>query len=571
MTAILGINCSGYHSSACLLINGEIAAAITEERITRIKQDKSFPTQAIRYCCHTANISLSEVTDIFIGWNPAYYMHRSDNMLHNAMKDRGKLSYLALNELALLNNTPLNGGAQMSIRQEIETISTHWRIHFVDHHEAHAANGFFQSGFQKADALIIDGFGEVSSGFSGTITKDGIKIYAVNRTPHSLGLLYTALTDFLGFKPNGDEWKVMALASLGDPAIYYDLIRPMVKVDGLRYEVDLSFFESFLYFTPHYYSPKLVELFGEPLPCGAVLTEREYNIVAAVQRVTEETIFELLTNLYHQTGNDNLIVGGGVFMNSVVNGQLYNKTPYKDIFIGGSPDDSGVSIGSALFGSNYLLAEKTNIPRSRHNSFGKTYTNEAIEAELKQRKLRYQMIDDPAGVAAVHIWDKKIVAWFQGASEFGQRALGNRSILADSTDLHTKDLVNATIKYREFFRPFAPAVLSERQPEIFVSNTDQTSYFMEKVFPFQEDWKARVPAVVHFDGSGRLQTVKREITPLYYEMIAQFEALSDIPIVLNTSFNVNGMPLVETPGDAIDCFYQSGIDTLIIHNYMVEK
>ncbi|MCZ7667507.1 MAG: hypothetical protein M5U34_09980 [Chloroflexi bacterium] len=183
MTAILGINCSGYHSSACLLINGEIAAAITEERITRIKQDKSFPTQAIRYCCHTANISLSEVTDIFIGWNPAYYMHRSDNMLHNAMKDRGKLSYLALNELALLNNTPLNGGAQMSIRQEIETISTHWRIHFVDHHEAHAANGFFQSGFQKADALIIDGFGEVSSGFSGTITKDGIKIYAVNRTP----------------------------------------------------------------------------------------------------------------------------------------------------------------------------------------------------------------------------------------------------------------------------------------------------------------------------------------------------------------------------------------------------
>jgi len=446
-----------------------------------------------------------------------------------------------------------------------------WQIHFVDHHQAHMANGFLQSGFDKADFLILDGFGEVSAGCNGTATPERAETYSVNRTPHSLGLFYSTFTQFLGFKPNGDEWKIMALASLGDPSIYYDDIRKMIHVDGLQYEVDLSYFENFLFFTPDYYSPKLVKLFGPPLDPQAEPTERECHIVAAVQKVTEEIIFELLANLHEHTGNTNLIVGGGTFMNSVVNGKLDTMTPYEAVFIGGSPDDSGISIGSALYGHHYLLDEPIQLPRAKHNYFGREYSDSEIEEELKRRKLRYRTVDDPGELAAQQIRQKKIVAWFQGASEFGQRALGNRSILADPTYPDVKDIVNANIKYREAFRPFAPAVLAENQHEIFETEGDQTAYFMERVFPFRDSWKSRVPAVVHFDGSGRLQTVTRDVNPLYYDMIKRFGELSEAPVILNTSFNVSGMPLVETPGDAIDCFYQSGLDTLIIHQFVVEK
>jgi carbamoyltransferase len=258
-------------------------------------------------------------------------------------------------------------------------------------------------------------------------------------------------------------------------------------------------------------------------------------------------------------------------MNSVLNGKVHERTPYSNVYLGGSPDDSGISIGSALYGLNYVLGAPTPRAHVPHNYFGRPYSDAEVRAELQRRKLPYTEVERVPETVAHLIRDGRIVGLHQAGSEFGQRALGHRSILADPTRPEMKDLVNATVKYREGFRPFAPAVLAERQADLFEADPAQTSYFMERVFRFKPEWKDRVPAVVHFDGTGRLQTVSREVDPLFHAVITEFERVRGVPVVLNTSFNVNGMPLVETPGDALDCFYQSGIDVLVVGRYMVQK
>ena len=566
MSKILGINCSGFHSSACLIVDGEIQYAICEERLSRVKQDKAFPLRAIKYCCDAANIRFSEITDAFVGWHPRFYISQSDNTLDDALQNRGKLSYLTLNELATLSNTPIE-----DVSQSLLTGNSNLKIHFVDHHKAHAANVFFHSGCNKADFLILDGFGEITCGISGVMDGDKIEVFRSYPTPHSLGLFYAAFTDFLGFKRHRDEWKVMALSSLGNPEKYYPFIRSLITVKGLEYEVDLRYFEYYLFFTPRFFSRKLCDVLGDPLPKGAEPSQRDCDIVAAVQRVVEETVFEMLNTLHSKTGNKNLALGGGFFMNSVLNGKVHECTPYKNVFLGGSPDDSGISIGSALYGLNYVLNEKTYPTHLTHNYFGRTYSDEEVLVELKRRKIRVSEVDHLPSTVAKLVRSKKIVGVFHGRSEFGQRALGNRSILADPTHADIKDIVNATIKCRESFRPFAPSILKERQSDVFEVDDNQTSYFMERVFRYRTGWKGKAPAVVHFDGTGRLQTVDKEVNPLFYEVIQEFEKLSGVPLVLNTSLNINGMPLVETPGDALDCFYQSGLDALVLHNYLVEK
>lgn len=566
MSATLGINCSGFHSSASLFADGRLRHAICEERLSRVKQDKAFPLRAIRYCCDAAGIPFHEVSDAFVGWHPRFYIGRSDRTLNDAMQYRGKLSYLALNELATLANAPIE-----DVAQSLRTANSALKIHFVDHHKAHAAGAFFHSGFEQADFLILDGFGENTCGLAGTMDGGGIQVLHAHPTPHSLGLFYAAFTDFLGFKPYSDEWKVMALSALGDSERYYPFVRSLIRADGLAFEVDLSYFEFFLFFTPRHFSRKLCDELGEPVAPGAEPAQRDYDIVAAVQRVVEEVTFDMLAALQRRTGGRNLVLAGGFFMNSVLNGKIHERTPYRNIFLGGSPDDSGIGIGSALHGLNYVLGEKTSPEHVKHNYFGRTYSDVEVRAELIRRKLRFSEIERVPATVARLIREQKIVGFFQGGSEFGQRALGNRSILADPTSHEMKDLVNATVKYRERFRPFAPAVLAERQGEVFEDGGGQTSYFMERVLRFRPEWKQKVPAVVHFDATGRLQTVSREVNAVFHQVLVEFEKLSGVPLVLNTSLNINGMPLVETPGDALDCFYQSGLDALVLNRYLLEK
>ncbi|MBF9238679.1 carbamoyltransferase [Hymenobacter sp. BT683] len=565
---ILGINCSGFHSSACLLgPAGEVRVAIAEERLTRIKQDKSFPRRAIRYCCDAAGISLASVTDVFIGWNPASYLTKSALSGQTAFQDRGQLAQLAMAELASLS------GGVASVGQTLTDFSgSQTRLHYVNHHHAHLANAWFPSGFAEADFFIADGFGETTTGLLGTGTPAGLAELAANRTPHSLGLFYSAFTEFLGFQPNGDEWKIMALAARGDWRKYYEQLQPLLTVTGLHYEVDLSYFEFFLPFTPHYYSPKLEALLGPALARNAPLTQREYDIVAAVQHLVEEVVVELLANLHAQTGQRRLVLGGGVLMNSVLNGKLRHRTPYEEIFIGGTPDDTGISVGSALYGRQVVLGLPVPADVSAsHNFFGREYSDAAIETELQRRKLRYERLAEvPAAVAAL-LHAGLVIGWFQGASEFGQRALGHRSILADPTRPDMKGRVNASIKHREGFRPFAPAVPEERQHEIFDLPPGETAYFMEKVFPLRPEVQARLPAVTHDDGTGRLQSVRAADNPLFHQLLLDFEQLSGFPVLLNTSFNVNGMPLVESPADALDCYFQSGLDALVLGPFLLRK
>jgi carbamoyltransferase len=484
----------------------------------------------------------------------------------DALRQRGKLSYLALNELAALRS-----GEITDVAASIEGAGSSTHLSFVDHHKGHLANAFLQSGYEQADFMVLDGFGENHTGFCGHVDRGKIEELHSFPFPHSLGSFYSAFTDFVGFKPDADEWKVMALSALGDAGEYYDAIRPMVRVNGLDFELDLSFFEHFLFFKPRHFSQKLVDLLGPPLPPGAEPGDRECAIVAAVQKVLEETLFELLVRLHEHSGNKRLVAGGGVFMNCVCNGKLAEHTPYQDMFIGGSPDDSGIAVGSALYGAHYVLRQPMGQEPARHNYFGRAYSNQDILSELQRRKLPYEPLDDPAARAADLLQQGKIVGWFQGASEFGQRALGNRSILANPTIPAMKDMVNASVKYRERFRPFAPAVKKEAQDEVMCIPAGQSAYYMERVFPFRAAWKTRVPAVVHFDGTGRLQTVDPDVNPLFHRLICCFEAISGVPLVLNTSFNTVGMPIVETPGDAISCFYECGLDALVIGGYLVEK
>ena len=565
---ILGINCSGFHSSACLLgPDGQVLSAIAEERLSRVKQDKSFPRQAIRYCCEAADISVADITDIFIGWNPAPYLTKPMLSATTALQDRGQLAQLALNELAALQ------GGVAGVSQTLHGLAgEQTRIHYVNHHHAHFANALLPSSFAAADFFIADGFGETTTGLLGTTTSTGFTELAANRTPHSLGLFFSAFTDFLGFRPNGDEWKVMALAARGNWRTFYDTLRPIITVTGLSYEVDLRYFEFFLPFTPHYYSPKLTALLGPALRLNASLTQREYDIVAAVQRLVEEAVFELLTNLHAHTGQRRLVLGGGVFMNSVLNGKLRHRTPYEEIYIGGTPDDTGISVGSALYGRRYILGLATSsVEPIWHNFFGREYGEAAIEQELNRRKLRYERPTDITAATAGLLQQGQVVGWFQGASEFGQRALGHRSILADPTRADMKAQVNASVKYREGFRPFAPAVPEERQAEFFDLPTGETSFFMEKVFALRPAAQAQLPAVTHDDGTGRLQTVRAVDNSLFYQLLQAFGQLSGVPVLLNTSFNVNGMPLVESPADALDCYFQSGLDALVLGPFLLRK
>jgi len=564
--AILGLNVSGLHGSACLIVDGEIKYAITEERLSRIKNDKSFPLKSIEYCCKAAKVEKSEITDVFVGWNPKFNLTKSDNSLDDAMQNRGKMAYLALNELSTIFK-----GEDIEIKEQIRSFDASWDIHFVNHHAAHIAGSFFQSGFVEADFIVADGFGEVTTGMMGEINPHNIKVMSEFRTPHSLGGFYSTFTDFLGFKPNSDEWKVMALASLGDSDVYYEDVKSLISVTDLAFELDLSYFEHFLFFTPHYYSKKFIELFGDPV-IDNNLSQKYYDLVASLQRVGEEVVIELLNNLHKKNSTDNLVVSGGFFMNSVLNGKILDNTNYKNIYIGGFPDDSGISIGSALYGNYYINKEPFVIDKvSKANYFGKIYDDSDILDTLTKRKIKFEKIENIEKVTAKLIRDFNIVAWFQGGSEFGQRALGNRSILADPTNVKVKDLVNSSIKYREGFRPFAPSVLSSEQSIYFTISNKQTSYFMEKVFKFKPEYEDIFPGVYHYDGTGRLQTVDKEVNNKYWILINEFKKLSGYGVLLNTSFNINGMPLVETPGDAIDCFYQSGIDALVLNNYLIKK
>lgn len=563
---ILGVNSAGFNTASAMLVNGVPVYAVEEERLVREKRTRRFPMAGIRACLATAGKKIDDLDAIAISWNPAVNLEAFNLPQSGRARYLGEILYNVPNHLLSLKSP--NDVA--STRQRIEFIDGKaLDIHYVTHHQAHAS-AFFFSPYEEAVVLTVDAFGEKQCATISAGRGNKLKTLWSQEFPHSLGSFYAAFTEYCGFKPQSDEWKLMGASSYGNPKRYYDQLKSLIRFHPeAGFELDLSYFNHYQFHRPFLYTSKLTDLLGiPPNPQNKPPTEEYYDLSAAAQRVFEEIYFSLLTSAQKLSGLNSVVISGGAALNSVANGKVHEKTPFREVFVPPVPDDSGGSLGAAF----YVNCQVLNRPREyvmESNYLGPGYDDSQIEAALNKYHLPIERLETPEAVAAELIRDGKIIAWFQGRLEFGDRALGNRSILADPRDLAMKDKVNATIKYREGFRPFAPAILAERMDEYFLNGTNAP--FMEKVFIIRPEKRQIIPAVTHTDGSGRLQTVTAKQNPKFHSLISHFEKLTGVPVVLNTSFNLKGEAMVGSPEDAIRTFYTSGLQALILNSYILRK
>jgi len=454
------------------------------------------------------------------------------------------------------------------------------KIHQVEHHRSHLASAFFASPFEESALLSIDGSGDFSTTMTGIGRDKSIEVLESVDFPHSVGIFYTAFTQLLGFPHYGDEYKVMGLAPYGQPK-YVDKLRDVLifKDNGL-FELNLKYFRSatqgiISYGDDHIpvvaplYTHHLTEKFGPPRGKDEPLSDYHRDLATSVQRITEELIFHILEHLHKKTGMNNICIAGGVAQNSVANGKITRSTSFKKVYIPSAGHDAGISMGAALWVYNHKLGNHRADPVWSAYT-GSRFSNDEIEKFLQEKNIKYSRLDDATlyDRVADRLIDAGVVGWFNGRAEFGPRALGARSILADPRRSDAKDLLNAKIKRRESFRPFAPSILKEYVKEYFEINDEVP--FMEKVFPIKSEKRATIPAVTHVDGTGRLQTVDRVVTPRYYELIETFRKKTGVPILLNTSFNENE-PIVNSPAEALDCFLRTQMDMLVLENIVIER
>lgn len=552
-------------------------AATEEERFRRVKHWAGFPSQAVEFCLKEAGISLAQVDHIAIGRDPRAKLFK-------------KLLFLAKNPgggFRAVKDRMSNARKVSSLEEEfaliepgIDVAALKGKIHQVEHHRSHLASAFFASPFKEAALLSIDGSGDFTTTMIGTGLAGKITVLDSVDFPHSVGLFYTAFTQLLGFPHYGDEYKVMGLAPYGKPQ-YVDRLREVIRFrpDGL-FRLDLRYFRDaksgiISYGDDHIpvvaplFSEFMVEKFGAPRKKEEPLSEYHKDLAASVQRVTEELIFHILTHLHKRTGLDSVCIAGGVAQNSVANGKLTRNTPFKNVYIPSAGHDAGISMGAALYVYNQVLGQPRAEPVWSAYT-GSRFTNEEIEAYLKSRNIDYVRYPDAELYEKVadRLIDAGVIGWFNGRAEFGPRALGARSILADPRRADAKDLLNSKIKRRESFRPFAPSILKEYVPEYF-EVTDIVP-FMEKVFPIRQEKRPLIPAVTHADGTGRLQSVDSQVSPRYYHLIDAFRKKTGVPILLNTSFNENE-PIVNSPEQALDCFLRTNMDMLVLENCVISR
>jgi carbamoyltransferase len=566
---VLGICHDVLICSAALVEDGEVLAAAPEERFDRQKQSRVFPTRAIDWVLADAGITMADVDEIAIAWNPSIDLQTLPSGWLDARRHRGE--HFTSVPGRLMRNS---GGAPSPMVQLRDAYDGAPPITFVNHYDAHIGNSYHLSGWDDAALAVLDGRAERQTSL--LASAKGTKIERLQEVsfPHSLGLLYGTITQFLGYRADSDEWKVMAMGSHQDPNNrYLDILRDIVHVrDDGTFRLDLSYFEFYNQFDPRMYSDRFVAEFGTPRRRHDDITDEHELLASACQQIFEEATTKILTSLHAQTGRSRLAVSGGCFMNSVFNGKITEVTPFDEVFISSCPDDSGTSIGAAL----YLEAERRgSLQRTTpmpHNYWGVGYSDEeCLEVVQKCRLPNVTVVDDPAKAAAQDLVDGHLLGWFQGRMEFGQRALGARSILCDPRREDGKAVVNAAVKFREGYRPFAPAILAEKVHEWFECEPGAKVPFMERVYQFRPEQAPKVPAVVHTDGSGRVQTVDAETAERYHAMIAEFDRLTGVPIMLNTSFNLNGEPVVMTPEDAIRTFYTCALDVLYLGNVRIAK
>lgn len=531
-----------------------------------------FPARAIDHCLKSMSLDLKDLDAIAISWNP---------LINIAEMPMSRLTATSRHKAELLYSTPANllslaGEDPSYMKQTIEFEDGNFEIYYVTHHTCHAAHSFFESGFDEAVILTCDGYGENETSTVSIGRGDKIEKIATTYFPNSVGMFYGTITEFLGYRHDSDEWKVMALGAYGKPNLdLYRKLRDLFTVnDDLSIKFNTEHFQFDNMLKKGLYDGDLIDyLEMPPIAAGGEFEDRHYDLAHATQLVFEDVILELCRKISDKTQLQNICLGGGSFMNSVFNGKLAKSGIFENVYIPFAPNDGGCAIGAAYYVHHNLLGgTKDRQDRLGDPYVGPAYSDEKIEHVLELFKCKYRKLDDTEKVAAQLLVDGKILGWFQGAMEFGERALGNRSILADPRNPASKEKVNAIIKFREAFRPFAPSILAEHASEYFdLPADDHATPYMEKVFAFKQDKAALVPSVVHADGTGRLQTVSKEGNPKYHALISEFHALTGVPIVLNTSFNRNGEPIVCSPEDALNVFFGSGLDYLIMSDFLVEK
>ncbi len=590
MKAVLGISAFYHDSAAALVVDGEIVAAAQEERFTRIKHDHEFPINAIQYCLRQGNLKAGDLS--YVGFYDKPFL-KFERLLETylAYAPRGFRSFMTAMPLWLRNKLHLPREMNRGLGNAYKK-----KFIFTEHHESHAASAFFPSPFQEAAIVTLDGVGEWATASFGTGIDNKIHLTHELRFPHSLGLLYSAFTYFTGFKVNSGEYKLMGLAPYGEPTFVKQIMQMIDLKDDGSFRMDMSYFNYCQGLTMT--SRKFDRLFGgPPRSSESKLTQREMDIAASIQQVTEEIMLRIARHVHKMTGMKNLCLAGGVALNCVGNGRILRDGPFEDIWIQPAAGDAGGALGVALFIWHQLLGKpRTAQPAdSQHGSLlGPAYSETEIKSFLDSIGAKYSHFDDD-DVLCDHVADliasEKVIGWMSGRMEFGPRALGSRSILGDARSAKMQSVMNLKIKFRESFRPFAPAVLEERTADYFDFPLRQSSPYMLLVAPVRESRRipvngnavglfgidklklprSEVPAITHVDYSARLQTVDERRHGRYYQLIKHFDRKTGCPVIINTSFNVRGEPIVMSPEQAYRCFMATNIDVLVLERFVLRR
>ena len=568
---ILGVGCYYHDSSAALLKDGRIVAAVQEERFTRKKHDTSFPINSITYCLKSQKITINNID--YIGFYEKPFL-KFERVLSQ------HLHIFPLSFKTFLSSMPSWINEKLRIIRKIRKELKYKKdIFFVEHHLGHAAGSFFISPFKKAAILTIDGVGEWTTTAYGIGENNNINLIKEIKFPSSIGLLYSTITAYLGFSVNNSEYKVMGLSPYGDmnkdTNPYYKKLKKVIdiKEDG-SFRMDMNYF--IYHYADRMPSKILCKLLNGPIRRpDEEITKRHKDIAAALQLITEEIITKILNYLYKVTKCNNLILAGGVALNSVYNGRILRNTKFKRIWIQPDPGDGGTSIGVASYIYHSILGKKRNFVL-KDAYLGPEYPSKEIKDFLYKNKIKYTILKNDKELlkkTAKLIYENNVVGWFQGRMEWGPRALGSRSILSNPCNPKMKEILNLKVKHREKFRPFAPVVCEDDALRYFDCDTPipESTDFMLMVYPIKKKWHNKIPAVTHVDGSGRLQTIRKYQNQLYYNLIKEFGKLSGIPILINTSFNIRGEPIVCNPHDAYKCMMGTGIDYLVIDKFLIKR
>jgi carbamoyltransferase len=537
-----------------------VIAAAQEERFNRQKNSPDFPINAVNFCLQAGNLTIYDID--YIGFYEKPFLKFSRVIISNLRAYPFSLkSFLSTIPVWLQDRLIM----PLVFKKEL---SFEGKVLFIRHHLSHAASSFLVSPFEEAAILTADGIGEWATTTYGTGKANSIKILKEINFPDSLGLLYTGITTYLGFKANQEEGTVMGLASYGQPS-YLDRLKKIVRVKGDgSFRMDQSFFG--FNRASRMYTSKFIKMFGAERKPGDKIEDRHRDIAASLQKFTEETVLAMARHVYKETKSDKLCLAGGLFLNCIANNRILEEAPFKEIFIQPAAGDSGGALGVACYIYNSILGNKRNYVMT-DAYLGPEFSATHIKRALLKEELNYKELDDSAlfKYVAGKIRDNKIVGWLQGRMELGPRALGNRSIIANPCNPQMKDMLNAKVKNRESFRPYAPVVLEERAQEFF--RLKNLSAFMLLAPAVVQDKKALIPAVTHVDGTARVQTVNKNTNAKLWSLVKEFENITGIPVLINTSFNLKGEPIVCSPEDAISCFKRSQMDCLVLGNYVVEK